>query len=364
MIFSLLAALSGGVWALQSLFHQAPPAKKTPPNFDSLRGYCAHTDAIQPNEYVKRQKKLAAALPEESSAYVMEGGPTMLYYTNINWGLSERPFLVVLTKDSKHGSGIKTTVVTPMFEATRAVEAIKSANLPEEIQPEVIQWIEHESPYKVTVEQALANISTIYIEPTTRSFILDGISKVSSGKVEIASRALQTLRMVKSSSEIDILRCANHATEEAIRQVRPFVQPGMTEADIANIMTHALTTAGLTNTWVLALIDENAAFPHGEPGQTKKVSKDSTVLIDTGGELLGYQSDTTRTFFLGNPEDHNQTIVDAWYLVKQAQQSVIKNGHAGSSCAEIDLSARHVITRAGYGRYFTHRLGHGIGGKL
>ncbi|KAI7851549.1 peptidase M24, structural domain-containing protein [Circinella umbellata] len=364
VIFSLLAALSGGVWALQSLFHHAPPVKKTQPNFDSLRDYCAHIDAIQPSEYIKRQKKLAAALPEESSAYVMEGGPTMLYYTNIKWELSERPFLVVLTKDSTYESGIKTKVVTPMFEATRAVEAIKSANLPEEIQPEVVQWIEHESPYEVTAEQALANISTIYIEPTTRSFIFDGISKVSSGKVEIASRKLQTLRMVKSSSEIDILRCANHATEEAIRQVRPFVQPGMTEADIANTMTHALTTAGLTNTWVLALIDENAAFPHGEPGQTKKVGRDSTVLIDTGGEYLGYQSDTTRTFFLGNRGDHNQTIVDAWYLVKQAQQSVIKNGHAGSSCAEIDLSARHVITRAGYGRYFTHRLGHGIGEEM
>ncbi|KAI9254617.1 peptidase M24, structural domain-containing protein [Phascolomyces articulosus] len=366
VIFSLLAALSGGVWALQSLFHQAPAPKRSPPNFDSLRGYCAKTNAIQPNEYIKRQKKLAATL-DESSAYVMEGGPTMLYYTNIKWGLSERPFLVVLTRDATHDHGIRTTVLTPMFEATRAVEAIKSANLPEEIQPDVVEWIEHESPYKVAAEQVLTNVSTIYIEPTTRTFIFDGLAKATSSKdvsVEIASRSLQTLRMVKSSAEIDILRCVNHATEKAIRLVRSYVEVGMTESDIATIMTHALTTAGLTNTWVLALIDENAAFPHGEPGQTKRIGKDSTVLIDTGGELLGYQSDTTRTFFLGNREDHNQTIVDAWYLVKQAQQSVLKNGHAGSSCAEIDLSARRVITTAGYGRYFTHRLGHGIGEEM
>ncbi|KAI9496791.1 peptidase M24, structural domain-containing protein [Zychaea mexicana] len=370
LALSLLFALAGGVWALQHLFHQSPITKKPLPDFSSLRGYCAHTQAIQPNEYIKRQKKLAATLPE-SSAYVMEGGPTMLYYTNIAWGLSERPFLVVLVADASQPGGIKTTVVTPMFEATRAVEAVKDANLPDEIQPDIVEWIEHGSPYTVTADQVLANISTVFVEPTTRLFIFDGLSQVlengvnGQGKgVQVASRALQTLRMVKSPAELNILRCVNHATEEAIRQVRPHVNVGMTESDIATLMTRALTTAGLTNTWVLALVDENAAFPHGEPGTTKKVGKDSTVLIDTGGELLGYQSDTTRTFFLGNREDHNQTIVDAWYLVKRAQKNVLDLGHAGSSCAEIDLSARRIITTAGYGRYFTHRLGHGLGMEM
>ncbi|KAI8143733.1 peptidase M24, structural domain-containing protein [Fennellomyces sp. T-0311] len=362
LALSMLVALAGGIWALQYLFHQAPPAK-TIPDFSSLHGYCAHINAIQPSEYVSRQKKLAGTLPE-SAAYIMEPGPTMTYYTNIEWSLTERPFLVMLVADASQPSGIKTIVVTPMFEATRAVEAIEDANLPDEIQPHIVEWIEHKSPYEVAA-QVLSEerVDAVFIEPTIRLFIFDGLSRVTPG-VQIASRALQTLRMIKSAAELDILRCANRATEEAIRQVRPHVKVGMTEGDIATIMTRALTTAGLTNTWVLALIDENAAFPHGEPGQTKKVGKDSTVLIDTGGELKNYQSDTTRTFFLGNREDHNQTIVDAWYLVKRAQENVLSLGHAGSTCAEIDLSARRIITTAGYGHYFTHRLGHGIGEEM
>lgn len=76
---------------------------------------------------------------------------------------------------------------------------------------------------------------------------------------------------------------------------------------------------------------------------------------------LGYQSDTTRTFFLGK-KGFNQTIEDTWYLVKQAQESVLDHTIAGNTtAAQVDLAARHVIQKGGYGPYFTHRLGHGIG---
>lgn len=230
----------------------------------------------------------------------MEPGPTMLYYTNIEWSLSERPFLVVLQRPN-NSSDITTTVVTPMFEATRAAEAIQEAKLPKEISVKVVEWIEHGSPYE-TAAELLQDASHVFVEPGVRLFVYDGLADILSlqhGVVTtMASRALQTLRMVKSPAEIAIMRCANRATVAAAKQVRHHVKPGMTEADIATLVTKALTTAGLTKTWVLALVDENAAFPHGEPGATKRVTDHSTVLIDSGGELLGYQSDVTRTFSL------------------------------------------------------------------
>lgn len=332
-----------------------------------MHGFCADIKAIQPSEYIERHTRLAETLPE-GSALVMEPGPTMLYYTNIEWSLSERPFLVVLQRPN-NSSDITTTVVTPMFEATRAAEAIQEAKLPKEISVKVVEWIEHGSPYE-TAAELLQDASHVFVEPGVRLFVYDGLADILSlqhGVVTtMASRALQTLRMVKSPAEIAIMRCANRATVAAAKQVRHHVKPGMTEADIATLVTKALTTAGLTKTWVLALVDENAAFPHGEPGATKRVTDHSTVLIDSGGELLGYQSDVTRTFFIDNGDrnSHNQTIVDAWYLVKNAQKAVLLDAHAGSTCAQVDLAARHVIDQAGYGRYFTHRLGHGIGEEM
>ena len=343
------------------------PTDKSEPDFSSLRGFCADIKAIQPSEYIERQARLADTLPE-GGAFVMEPGPTMLYYTNIQWSLTERPFLVVLQR-AHNSSDVTTTVVTPMFEATRAAEAIRNAALPKEISVQVVEWLEHGSPYETTAE-LLENASHVFVEPGVRLFVYDGLEKILSQQhgvvTTMASRALQTLRMVKSSAEIAILRCANHATVAAAKQVRRHVKPGMTEADIATLVTQALTTAGLTNTWVLALVDENAALPHGRAGTTQRVTDHSTVLIDSGGELLGYQSDVTRTFFMDNNDrnSHNQTIVDAWYLVKNAQKAVLHDAHAGSTCAQVDLAARHVIDRAGYGRYFTHRLGHGIGEEM
>lgn len=359
---AILAIMVVGVWGLQHFITQRQqPPRRTKPDFSSLKGFCDGVSPIQPKEYLERQARLAQVLEQENAAaLIVEPGPTMLYYTNIAWSLSERPFLVVL---QRNGSSIDTTVVTPMFEATRAYEAIKDAQLPAKAQPIVTEWIEHESPYML-VSKVVQDEGTVFVEPNVRLFVYDGIAEsLGRERTHMASRALQTLRMIKSPAELDILRCVNRATEAAIRAVRPHVQAGMTEEDIANVMEAALHTAGLTNTWVLALVDENAAFPHGEPGKEKRVTDKSTVLIDTGGELLGYQSDTTRTFFVDG-KGHNSTIVEAWHVVKKAQESVLELAKAGTSCANVDLIARNVIDDAGYGKYFTHRLGHGIGEEM
>ncbi|KAI9020176.1 peptidase M24, structural domain-containing protein [Phycomyces nitens] len=358
----VLGAVLGGGWAI---CHWGELPGEFGRDFSSLEGYCKDTLAIQPGEYVDRQKRLAKVLKDEKAgALVVEPGPTMTYYTNIAWSLTERPFLVVLRPDDDLPSGINMTIVTPMFEATRALEALKRANLPSEIEPSVVEWVEDGSPYNA-VKKALGDTAgTVFVDKDIRMFVFDGIDDVSDDiNVKMAPRSIRTLRMVKSSAEIDILRCANHATLAALQLVRTYVQPGMVESEISKMMTDALETAGLDETWVLALVDENAAFPHGEPGIQRTVTENSTVLIDTGGRLLGYQADVTRTFFLSD-RGHNQTIEDAWYSVRRAQENVLNRSNAGDSCAEVDLYARRVIEKAGFGQFFTHRLGHGIGEEM
>ncbi|KAI8085968.1 peptidase M24, structural domain-containing protein [Gilbertella persicaria] len=292
----------------------------------------------------------------------MEGGASMVYYTNIEWGLTERAFMVVLELDDEQPTGICTTIVTPAFEATRALESLKHANLPEEIRPRIVEWLEYDSPFDAvkSVFDSKKQYGKLFVEQDARLFIYQGIAdSLKNHNVEMASRSIRMLRMIKSVAELDIMRCASTVTEMAIRTVRPHIKVGMTEFDIQNIMEDALHKAGLKNTWVLALVDENAALPHGS-SSTKKVTEHSTVLIDTGGELLGYQSDTTRTFFMGK-RGHNQTIEDAWYLVRRAQENVLNRVGVGMTCAEVDLTARQIIDKGGYAEYFTHRLGHGIG---
>ena len=288
IVFSILAALATGTCLLQRYLNKDDKLDLTP-----LNGFCAHIDSIQPNEYIGRHQKLAKVLEaEKADALIMEGGASMIYYTNIEWGLTERAFMVVLQLDSNEPTGIRTTIVSPAFEATRALDSLKKAKLPKEISPKIVEWLEYESPYDAVNKVFNNNTSRIIVEEDARLFIYKGIVDGLIGSdVYMAPRSIRMLRMVKSEAELDIMRCANTATELAIRTVRPHIKVGMTEFDIQNVMEKALHTAGLTNTWVLALVDENAALPHGSSSE-KKVMKHSTVLIDTGGELLGKQLKT------------------------------------------------------------------------
>ncbi|KAI9253621.1 RIO1 family-domain-containing protein [Sporodiniella umbellata] len=289
----------------------------------------------------------------------MEGGATMRYYTNIDWELTERPFLVLLSRNSSLPTGIHMTLVAPMFELTKAKERLGQANLPETIHTNLVSWNEHESPF-IPVQSLMPN-GSLLVESNVRLFIYEGLAQHLQ-LVQMAPVSIRQLRMIKSPAELALLRCANALTEQAIGAMRPYVKIGMTEQDLQSLQTRALVAAGLSNTWVLALVDEHAALPHGDSSE-KKVKKDSVVLIDTGGELRGYQSDMTRTFFMAD-RGFNQTIQDAWYLVQKAQKAVLAETKAGYTAAQVDLTARSVINKASYGRYFTHRLGHGIGMEM
>lgn len=331
-------------------------------DFSSLEGYCKDISSIPPTEYTERHQRLAQALREENAdAFIMEGGASMIYYSNIEWSLTERAFIVIHRLNESAPTGIHTTIITPAFEATRALKSLKEANLPITIKPDVVEWQEADSPFD-SVKKVLdiEKAKRIIVEQESRLFIFEGVSNVmTEAKVVMSPRSVQMLRMVKSSAELSILRCANTVTELAIRTVRPYIKVGMTEFDIQAIMTKALETAGLTKTWVIALLDENAALPHGGSSD-KKVNKHSTILIDTGGEFLGYQADVTRTFFMGK-RGHNHTIEDAWYLIRRAQENVLNVVDNGMTCAQVDLTARGVIEQGHFGKYFTHRLGHGLG---
>ncbi len=161
-------------------------------------------------------------------------------------------------------------------------------------------------------------------------------------------------------------------TVQALREVRTKLHLGMTELEGERLITDALTGAGLTSLSAIVLFGANAALPHASASAAKRLEAGEFALFDVGGHLLGYDSDFTRTM-LPDPQPNAERAWPSaraelvWKTVRAAQVAALEaevNANAPGgvvSAASVDKAARDSITAAGFGPYFTHRLGHGIG---
>jgi Xaa-Pro dipeptidase len=227
---------------------------------------------------------------------------------------------------------------------------------------DVVTWREHDSPY-ARLADAFAGLAraTIALDPTMRQFVAHGLARAMPDARWIADdEVVGHCRLRKQPPELARLRRANEVTKAAIRAVASKVEVGTSSEAIATWMEQALVAAGLRDPWVLALVGPAASFPHGtaEPGV---VRDGDAVLVDTGASLHGYRSDITRTFVVGKP---SAALRRAWDTVAAAQRAALAAIRPGVTTGSVDAAARAVMAEAGYGaddRYFTHRLGHGIG---
>lgn len=174
-----------------------------------------------------------------------------------------------------------------------------------------------------------------------------------------AEEKLRKLRMIKDSSELKIIEEACLLADYAIEVGVSEIKEGKTELQILSAIEFALKEKGVTEMSfaTMVLTGANAASPHGTPGLTK-IHKGDLVLFDLGVVIDRYCSDITRTVAYGDINDKQKDIYDT---VLQAQLAAINASKPGVTAAEIDLTARNLISEAGYGDYFTHRLGHGLG---
>ncbi|KAF8516911.1 peptidase M24 [Hysterangium stoloniferum] len=325
-------------------------------DFTKLRAHCASISPIAVAEFHNRQAVLAQTLYHlNASAYIAEPGPNALYYANISqssWHLSERPFLLIVSPVVIDNSvQPKVTILTPKFEASRA----KLLPLPAE-SIQWIEWAEEENPYEV-VAPFLATIAgdKVYIAEASRLFIKDGIeAAVPTRVVTSAPLAIRTQRERKSPTEIALLRCVNEVTLLAIRAVRERMYFGIRQSETSALVEEALTAAGLSTPSALVLFGPNAAFPHGGP-MDRTLARTEFVLFDVGASFHGYQSDVSRDSSIPLQLGH------IWKTVQAAQSSALATARENVTAFMVDKAARDYITSHGYGSYFTHRLGHGIG---
>ncbi len=173
------------------------------------------------------------------------------------------------------------------------------------------------------------------------------------------SDELMNLRSIKTQSEIVCIKKAQSFAEKAFDNVLSFIRVGVSEKDIALELEYNMKKAGAEGIsfGTIAVSGENSSKPHGVPTD-KKIQNGDFITMDFGAVFEGYCSDMTRTVAVGFATDEMQLVYNT---VLEAQENALRKIKAGASAGDVDLAAREVIEKAGFGKYFTHSTGHGVG---
>jgi Xaa-Pro dipeptidase len=324
-----------------------------PPAFSALKPLGSRIHPINADEFQERmrhaQKLMAESSPRYDALFVAPG-TSLYYFTGIRWGGSERLLALVLPRT---GNPI---VIVPGFEEGRLHEKL---HFPAEVRV----WQEDESPTKIAAA-ALGDrgirTGRIGVEETAAFTFFDhlraagpGFECVSGDSVTIACRGR------KSAHELELMRLACDATFEVFRAVFASLKEGMSQEDIGKLVEGGFSKMGLRG-GALVLLGASAALPHGTI-KPQKLKDGDVVLIDGGCMVEGYESDVTRTGVFGKAPEKVARVYD---IVRKAQNAALDGARAGRLSGSVDDAARKVVTDAGFGpdyKFFTHRLGHGIG---
>jgi Xaa-Pro dipeptidase len=331
----------------------ADPCNLPPP----IRRLTPITSGVAPVSVTERLARIERARrlmsDHRMDALLLEPGTSLSYYTGVSWGLSERPFLVVMPARGD------LAVICPAFEEARARERLS-------LRAEVRVWEEDESPYVLVAgvlrDRGIAS-GSLGMEGQLRFFVADGVRSAASA-VTYASADPVTVgcRMIKTAAELALMQRASDVTIAAFKACFASMVPGMTADELSSHMLAAQERLGGSDSWALVGFGKASAFPHGST-QPQHLKEGDIVLMDAGCAVEGYQSDITRTTVFGKPTARQTEI---WNLERRAQDAALAAARVGATCESVDAAARRVITDAGFGPGYKvpglpHRTGHGIG---
>jgi Xaa-Pro aminopeptidase len=351
-ILHLSIATAAGALAPRLSGAQSPsPPGEVPAAIDALRPLLDGVTPISRDEHRARIARAQALLRGEGlDAMVLASGSGLEYFTGAEWGLSERFFGAVVTRDGDPAW------VTPAFEKARALEQIQ-------IGTDVRAWEEHESPSALVaaILRDRKATSRVGIEETMPFTFANEIgAALPSARLVSATPVTAGCRVIKDAHELALMRRANEITMRAHRAVFQSLREGMTQSQASALSAQAHRRLGMSG-GALVLFGPDAAYPHGTT-RPRPLRRGDVVLIDGGGRLHGYASDITRTGVFDAPPTERQRRV--WDVVRRAQQAAFDTAKPGVEAQAVDAAARHVVEEAGFGpdyKYFTHRVGHGIG---
>src|SRR5512143_3613499 len=285
-------------------------------------------------------------------AVILNPGPTLTHLTGLRFHLMERPVVLLFAKDQEPA------IVLPELELQ------KVASLPYKLQ--VFAYPENPSEWDNAFRKAVQALGLdakrIGVEPRQLRLLEFRHLKAAAPEADYpdASDVLAGLRLRKDAAEVEAMRRAVKIAQEALEATIPSIKIGMTEKELSAELVVQLLRHGSEPELPFAPIisgGPNAANPHASPGD-RKLRVGDLLVVDWGAAYDGYISDLTRTFAVGEVDAECQKIHK---IVQEANEAGRAAGRPGEPCASVDKAARDVIEKAGYGVYFTHRVGHGIG---
>lgn len=298
--------------------------------------------ALPSDVFRERQSRLrAAAKARGLDAFFLTPSTNLAYTANISMGRSERLTALILFSDGP------ATLITPFFEEDNVRRGA--------VVDEITTWKEDEDPMALAAK-LLGRSKTLGVEGSTAYGTVARLLSVSPVQPQDTTALFDALRMVKSAEEQAFIRDAASRTNQAITATHRRLSRGMTESEVSDALTQEFQRLGVRGDG-LVQFGPSAALPHGGPGD-RRLAVGDVVLIDAGCRVRGYTSDVTRTVCFGAPRDEVRKV---YAVVDRAQSAGIAALAAGVAAEEVDHAARRVIEDAGYGAFFTHRLGHGLG---
>ncbi|MEU5130262.1 aminopeptidase P family protein [Streptomyces mobaraensis] len=307
----------------------------------------ASSRPLGPEHYAARMERAARSAAQAGMAgLIIAPGPDLAWLCGYHPPVTERLTALVVTP------GRRTLLLVPELERPDAEKAPGARALT------VVGWRDAENPY-----DALA----AHLEPQGRYGVSDNtwalhllaFQRLRPGGAHAAlTEALPMLRAVKDGYEVERLAAAGAAADATYEEIVRLPFAGRREREVAADLDRLLREHGHQQVdFTIVGSGPNGANPHHEAGD-RVIQDGDMVVMDFGGLMDGYGSDTTRTVHVGEPGAEERKVHD---LVREAQQAAFEAVRPGAACQDVDRAARQVIARNGYGEYFVHRTGHGIG---
>jgi len=350
----LHSAAAASALAFTSQTQEQTAPVELPANFFSaLKPLGDRVKPITSDEFRARllhAQSLMAQLNPGFDAILVGPGTSLYYFTSVHWSQSERLLALLISRTGQP------LLVCPAFEEARLRELLA---YPAEIRV----WQEHENPSQL-LATSLADrglrTGRIGVEERLPFTFFEHFRAAAPGyELVSADPVTAGCRAVKSAHELELMRLACEATCAVYKFIFENLREGMTEKAVSNLVELCYGKMQLRGE-AMVLLGPSAALPHGSK-EPRKLTEGDVVLLDDGCTVEGYSSDVTRTGVFGKPTEKLQRAFEA---VRKAQDAALEAARAGKLCGSVDDAARNAITAAGFGpgyKFFTHRLGHGIG---
>lgn len=297
------------------------------------------------NGFEVRKRSICKALRQKGADHAVIGDPASVFYLT---GISIVPY--------ERYYGLSIDVKQEVYRMV--IPRLDAGCMKGEVEEETYE--DCDGPAQC-IQKTLAGTKVLAVETSYFNMRTGSIfSKVAEAIVDIGD-ALSYLRLKKSPEEIEQIQIAADITDEALQYIKKHIKPGMSEKEVNMMLfAHMAESPGFITDEKIILVQggANSANPHGVSGDYI-LQKNDEVLIDFCAYYRGYWSDITRCMVLG--DEWSPKLKEIYEIVKQANLAAVAKVRPGIAAREVDETARRVITDAGYGPYFLHRTGHGLG---